>query len=287
MSDTVQYVTANDGARLAYEVSGPVSAPVVVLLHGWSGSRKYFSRNIRTLSSACRVYALDQRFHGDSDSTSHGHHVARLAADLNDFLTCLNLEQVVVVGTSLGCAVIWSYIELYGEARLKGAVTVDQAPLQNRSHDWQLGSNGCYDATTLANLQAACRADVADIATGNMGCCCSLPIPDETAALLRAETLRCSGEALALLMADHTQLDWRALLARIRIPFLNCVGGCSGVFPTQGCLYVGEQVPDGCNVLFSRASHWLHIEQPGEFCAAVLGFVENGNDGRAKLVVVP
>lgn len=69
-----------------------------------SACRKYFSRNIPTLSSACRVYALDLRFHGDSDSPSHGHHVARLAADLNDFLTCLNLERVVVVGTSLvGC----------------------------------------------------------------------------------------------------------------------------------------------------------------------------------------
>jgi hypothetical protein len=31
-----------------------------------------------------------------------------------------------VVGTSMGCAVIWSYVELFGTARLKSAVFVDQ-----------------------------------------------------------------------------------------------------------------------------------------------------------------
>lgn len=37
-----------------------------------------------------------------------------------------NAPCVPVLVQIQGCAVIWSYIELYGEARLKGAVTVDQ-----------------------------------------------------------------------------------------------------------------------------------------------------------------
>jgi pimeloyl-ACP methyl ester carboxylesterase len=74
--------------------------------------------------SAVQVYAYDQRFHGDSDSPSHGFHVARLAADLRDFLTALELTDVTVVGSSMGCAVIWSYIELFGLQRLKQAVFV-------------------------------------------------------------------------------------------------------------------------------------------------------------------
>jgi len=35
-----------------------------------------------------------------------------------------------VVGTSMGAAVIWSYLELFGDARIAKAVFVDQAPLQ-------------------------------------------------------------------------------------------------------------------------------------------------------------
>lgn len=70
------------------------------------------------------MYAYDQRFHGDSDSPSHGFHVARLAADLRDFLQALQLADVTVVGSSMGCAVIWSYVELFGLQRLKQAVFV-------------------------------------------------------------------------------------------------------------------------------------------------------------------
>ena len=33
----------------------------------------------------------------------------------------LDLAEVTVVGASMGCAVIWSYIELFGEERLKQA----------------------------------------------------------------------------------------------------------------------------------------------------------------------
>ena len=42
--------------------------------------------------------------------------MARLAADLKDFIDALQLEKPVVVGTSLGCAVIWAYVELYAAA---------------------------------------------------------------------------------------------------------------------------------------------------------------------------
>jgi pimeloyl-ACP methyl ester carboxylesterase len=71
-----------------------------------------------------QVYAYDQRFHGDSDSPNHGFHVARLAVDLRDFLQALDLTEVTVVGSSMGCAVIWSYVELFGLQRLRQAVFV-------------------------------------------------------------------------------------------------------------------------------------------------------------------
>lgn len=41
-------------------------------------------------------------------------------------------QDVTVVGASMGAAVIWSYVELFGGDRLGKAVFVDQAPLQVR-----------------------------------------------------------------------------------------------------------------------------------------------------------
>lgn len=79
---------------------------------------------LHTYTPAQQVYAYDQRFHGDSGSPSHGFHVARLAADLRDFLAALQLTDVTVVGSSMGCAVIWSYVELFGLQGLRQAVFV-------------------------------------------------------------------------------------------------------------------------------------------------------------------
>jgi hypothetical protein len=46
-------------------------------------------------------------------------------------------------------------IELYGQADgLARCVFVDQAPLQYRfAGDWELGSNGCFDAERLAGAR--------------------------------------------------------------------------------------------------------------------------------------
>lgn len=42
----------------------------------------------------------------------------------------LGVQDVTVVGSSMGASTIWSYIELFGNHRLAKAVFVDQAPLQ-------------------------------------------------------------------------------------------------------------------------------------------------------------
>ncbi|KAI8475875.1 MAG: Alpha/Beta hydrolase protein [Monoraphidium minutum] len=277
-----QTLMANDQTPLAYEIHGS-SGPWVVLLHGWSGSRAFFALNAPALAASCRVLLLDQRHHGGSGGGLHGRHVARLAADLRGALAALDITDATVVGTSMGCAVIWSYIELFGTDRLAKAVFVDQAPLQNRAPGWELGSKGCYDEASLRRLQATLARDVGEVADGNAAGCLSLPVPAELLARLRSETLRCDGAALAELMQDHTQLDWRPLLPRIGIPCLNCVGGASGVFPPEGCLEVARLAPDCCSAVFDRANHWLYLEQPAEFNDLLLGFVARGNAGRPKL----
>lgn len=119
------------------------------------------------------------------------------------------------------------------------------------------------------------------VADGNAAGCLSLPIPSDVAALLRRETLRCDPAALAELMTDHTQLDWRSLLPRIGIPCLNCCGGRSGVFPLDGCLEVARLIGAGrCrSAVFDRANHWLYLEQPEEFNRLLIDFVKGADGG--------
>jgi len=255
-----------------------------VLLHGWSGSRRYFDHLLEPLAAlGICTYAPDLRGHGDSSEGSglHGLHVARLAADLRDFLALLQSHgrlgsdgRATLVGTSMGCAVIWSYIELFGEDLVRSLVLVDQAPLQNRAEGWSLGSTGCYDAETLRALQHALAKDMGAFAEGNAEACFSqsttwMQAHPDTLALLGAETRRCRPAVLAALMADHTQLDWRPLLPRVRAETWNCVGVRSKIFPWEGVAWVGDAMANARNVLFEEGGHWLYVEEPQRFAEVV------------------
>ena len=44
----------------------------------------------------------------------------------------LVLQLATLVGCSMGAAVIWAHLELFGDARIGKCVFVDQAPLQVR-----------------------------------------------------------------------------------------------------------------------------------------------------------
>jgi pimeloyl-ACP methyl ester carboxylesterase len=51
LTDETQFITTNDGVPIAYDSLGK-SGPVIVLLHGWSGSRHYFELNARVRTHA-------------------------------------------------------------------------------------------------------------------------------------------------------------------------------------------------------------------------------------------
>jgi len=283
MTRTSSHFVTNDGVRLVYEVADVASASAsspIVFVHGWSGSKRYFDHSFAALISGPnpppKVVRYDLRGHGDSDQPAWGHHVARYAADLRDLLEHLDLSNVTLVGASMGCAVIWSYIEIFGNLRLKGAVYVDQAPLQNRAPDWNLGSKGCYDVASLTRLQELLKHDFPGFAKGNAECCLSNPIDAQYQELLVAETMKASPEGLAHLMADHTALDWRPLLPHIKMPSLVLAGQKSQIFPWEGVTAVGRMIPNATTVVFPTCDHWLYIEDWSKFSTLVADFAANG-----------
>lgn len=88
--------------------------------------------------------------------------MARLAADLKDLILHLNLQRPALLGTSLGCAIIWSYIELYGQANISKLVFVDQVCAPDRSLRWA-------ELTCRATVPGAIAVDHARLAVRQQG----------------------------------------------------------------------------------------------------------------------
>jgi non-heme chloroperoxidase len=79
---------------------------------------EYFKSQAEILAEQYDVIVLDQRSHGESEMVPFGLKISRLSKDLFELVTALNLKRVSLLGHSMGAAVIWSYIELFGDAEL-------------------------------------------------------------------------------------------------------------------------------------------------------------------------
>mmetsp|Transcript_1521 Transcript_1521/g.2528 ORF Transcript_1521/g.2528 Transcript_1521/m.2528 type:complete len:293 (-) Transcript_1521:641-1519(-) len=279
----------------------------LLLLHGWSGSGRYYSPAVHALledenllrkSKVKKIYVMDLRGHGRSvcevipDRENFPDMMVRLAVDLQEFLVSLDEKseapRMCVVGSSMGAAILWNYFDMFSYRNypfITSAVFVDQAPLQYEKEDWQLGSKGMRNPSDLTNLQHLLKSDMKEFAAGNAKCCLVSPgtLDQEYIEQITEETLRCDPHFLGELMADHTRLDWRPLLERKwppAVPVLNLAGGKSDIFPVDGVREInrllGDRVYNRLEV-FEDCSHWLYIERPNKFMHSVVNFIDMHN----------
>ena len=129
------FLVTADEIPLYYEDEGPRSSSAIFLIPAEPFNSKFWQKNIPDLSQAVRVVSMDVRGRGESGKTDDGHTLAQYARDFRDMLEELGLKKIVAVGWSMGAAIIWSYIQQYGEEFLAGFVDVDQRPYRFVSYD--------------------------------------------------------------------------------------------------------------------------------------------------------
>jgi non-heme chloroperoxidase len=109
--------------RLYFEDQG--SGNPVVLIHGWPLSSRSWEKQVPALLKAgYRVITYDRRGFGDSDRPASGYDYDTLAGDLNAVLNELELNQVTLVGFSMGGGEVARYLDKYDTSRIKKVVFV-------------------------------------------------------------------------------------------------------------------------------------------------------------------
>lgn len=103
--------------ELYYEDQG--SGQPVVLIHGYPLSGASWERQTRALLEAgYRVITYDRRGFGNSSKVAVGYDYDTFAADLDAVLTTLDLNDVVLVGFSMGTGELARYVATYGSKRV-------------------------------------------------------------------------------------------------------------------------------------------------------------------------
>jgi len=83
------------------------SGDILLFIPGWSQTARLFEILLKDLAIDYKVIALDMpRPGGESERPEHGYRPSRFAADIHEFIEDRKLNNITLIGHSMGCAAI-------------------------------------------------------------------------------------------------------------------------------------------------------------------------------------
>lgn len=268
-------ITAHHGlfkdTNLHVDDTGGSGRPVV-LIHGWPLSGESWKEQIPAFAQAgYRVITYDRRGFGRSDKPLTGYTYDTLTEDLHALLTELDLQNVTLVGFSMGGGEVARYFSKYGAERLHSVVFASAVP----PYLMKTGDNpdGPLEKSQAAGMTAGLTKSQDDFydqfTTEFFSVNGELKVTE--AQRQEALTLAKQSSKVAALacMTAFASTDFRDDLTRVSVPSLVIHGDGDATVPFEGSgarthaavpsseLYVVKGAPHGVNV--SHAEEWNRV----------------------------
>lgn len=219
---TLPFIKTNDGIELFYRDWG--TGAQVVFLAPWGLHSDCWEYQMADLAEqGFRCIAYDRRGQGRSTEPREGYEFDTLSDDLNAVIEQLHLQNVTLVGQSLGCGEVVRYLSRHGSRRLARMVLVAPiTPFMLKTADNPDGIESAY----LEKVRQVLRTDrahaIAAAAPAYFGerNTVSPEMMDWFVKMLQ----QCSLRVLLDLQQMFTTTDFRQELARITLPTLIIQG---------------------------------------------------------------
>lgn len=265
-------ITAHHGlfkdTNLHVDDSGGPGRPVV-LVHGWPLSGESWKNQVPVLEQAgYRVVTYDRRGFGRSDKPKTGYTYDTLTEDLHTLLEALDLNEVTLVGFSMGGGEVARYFTAYGAQRLHSVVFASAVPPYLLHAPGN--PDGPLEPAAAAKMAAGLTKDQDSFYDGFTTEFFSVDGVLKVTEAQRQEALTLCGQAdkVAALacMTAFGSTDFRDDLPKVTVPTLVLHGDGDGTVPFAGSgkrtheaipgseLHVIAGAPHGCNV--SHAAEW-------------------------------
>jgi non-heme chloroperoxidase len=246
-----QTLCLRTGVQLHYVAQGDPSAPPLILLHGYTDSSFSFSRVLPELAAHFRLYAIDQRGHGDSERPQDGYTMPQLAEDIIALMDALGLARASVVGHSMG-SIVATYVALAAPQR------VERLALMGAASNWRTPD-------LVAFLQVVDALDdpvPAEFARAFQESANHRPLPEGFLEQVVAESLKLPAHVWRAALRAHVDADYAARLGELCMPTLLLWGErdayCSR--DEQGRLLAG--LGNATLKIYAETGHTPHWERP-------------------------
>lgn len=256
------------GVALHYREKG--RGRPVLFVHSVWGSARFFEGQVERFGEDYRAIALDLRGHGRSTMTPAGHTVPGYARDLRAILERLDLEDVVVVGWSMGSFVLWDYYSQFGAARIKGAVVVDQSATDFRFDDFPLGM---ITFDLLRGWMIQVQDDRDALVREIIPLMFAGALSKADFAWIFEEMTRAPEAVAGAILFDQSLRDYRAVIEGFPIPTLVCFGADETLQSVEAGRQIEAAMQHARLEIFEHSGHCPFLEEPDRFNEAVERFV--------------
>ena len=234
----------------------------IVLVHGWGAGAATWSAQLTSLADEFRVLAPDLPGFGSTPPLPHSD-AAGFAGALRELVDGEGLDDLLLVGWSMGALVALEYATRFDCHALAGLVIVDVAPRVRAAPDWDVEAQFGLLANDWARRWPTERESVVREVT-------RLAFTDPEANHLEVERLVAEGmraDADAALEAFNNlrECDFRAELPQIHVPTLLLFGGSSTSTSPRDAETIAARIPDARLVVFEGCGHALMFENPRRF----------------------
>jgi len=271
--------TTKDGATLSYLEQGE-GAPMI-LIHGWSQSGLQWYNQIEEFSKTHKVFAIDLRGHGQSSKVDNGYRVYRLTQDVREFMIGLNLEPAILMGHSMGCSILWTYWDLFGDAGIEKLIFVDNSPYPSdnpaRIGDKRIHAFEGLTPETVYQMALGWANDDKDgtFSRGFLRQQMTSNVSDEIFEKAFEQHLLLPRDHAANLFLDIQGTDLRDVVGRVSVPSLY-VGGKVSLVGWKSVVQQAKDAKEGSFEIFEEdegGAHFMFLENPEKFNQVVRKFL--------------
>lgn len=247
-------VRLKTGIKMHYAESGDERGIPVILLHGVTDSWFSYSRVLPLLDKKYRVFALDQRGHGDTDKPEKGYAMRDFAADVVAFMDAKNIKKAILVGHSMGSFVAMQTV-LDAPQRFEKLVLVGTATTARNGV-----TNDLF--REFENLKDPLDEKyVREFVVGTSSPTLPEDFIEETVRRCLKVPARVWRAALAGVVAE----DYKPRLGEIKIPTLIVWGNKETFFLRDEQDLLKAKIPNATLKVYPEAGHSPNWEKPEQF----------------------
>lgn len=249
----------------------------VVLIHGWPLSGESWAHQVAAFEAAGhRVVTYDRRGFGRSDKPLTGYSYDTLTEDLHAVLEALDLNDVTLVGFSMGGGEVARYFSKYGAERLRSVVFAAAVPpylLKTPGNP-----DGPLEATEAAKMTAGLTANqdtfYDDFTKNFFSVDGQLVVSEEERQAALTLAHQAFKPAALEAMASFANTDFREDLEKVTVPTLVIHGDGDAVVPFEGSGARTHAAIAGSELhVIAGGPHGINASHPEEFNRVILEFL--------------